>query len=84
MTDAQLYLAVGGPTLAALIGLLVNGALFLAINARLSSVDSRMNAIENRMTAFESKFDARFDMLLSKVVDIDNRLTRLEAQQERR
>jgi hypothetical protein len=40
----------------------------------------RMASIENRMTNLESKFDTRFALLLSKVVEIDNRLIRLEAQ----
>lgn len=75
MTDTQLYIAIGLPTLALLLGVMFNGALFLALNSRMSTLDSRM-------TSLESKFDVRFDMLLSKVVDIDNRLTRLEERLE--
>ena len=36
--------------------------------------------IESRLTNIEAKFDTRFDMLPSNVVDVDNRLTRIEAQ----
>ena|SRR6266404_2189947 len=50
------------------------------LNARISSVDSRMASLENRFTNLENKFDTRFELLLSKVVDVDNRLTRIEAQ----
>ncbi len=75
MTDVQLYLALGIPTVAVLVGMLINGMRFSALNGRIGS-------LENRMTLLESKFDMRFDMLISKVVGIDNRLTRLEARFE--
>lgn len=56
-----------------LIGILIN-------NARITDLNSRMTSMENRLTNLENKFDTRFDLLLSKVVEIDNRLTRIEAQ----
>jgi hypothetical protein len=56
-----------------LIGILVD-------NGRIGDLGSRMASIENRMTNLESKFDTWFDLLLSKVVEIDYRLVRLEAQ----
>ena len=56
-----------------LIGILIN-------NARVSDLNARMGSVETRLTNLEHKFDTRFDLLLSKVVEIDNRLTRLEAQ----
>jgi len=66
VTGAQLYLAISLPTLSVLSGILVNCSQFGALNARITNL--------------ENKFDTRFDLLLSKVIDIDNRLTRLEAQ----
>ena len=56
-----------------LIGILVN-------NGRLNDLNSRFTSIESRFTTREHKFDTRFDLLLSKVIDLDNRLTRIEAQ----
>ncbi len=57
------------------------------MNSRLGDMNSRMGSLENRMGLMESrlanldhKVDTRFDMLLGKVVEIDNRLTRMEAQ----
>jgi hypothetical protein len=35
---------------------------------------------ESRLASLEHKFDTRFALLLSKVIDLDNRLTRIEAQ----
>jgi len=69
--NVQLLLTAGMPTLAVLVGIFING---LAVQ----QLSARMTALENRILAFEAKFDARFDMLMSKIVDMDNRLTRLE------
>jgi flagellar capping protein FliD len=89
MTNAQLHLAIGMPTLAVLVGILVNVMQFSALNGRISSVETslnarmsgieaRMNALETRIQNLETKLDTRFDLLMSKVFEIDNRLTRLE------
>lgn len=56
-----------------LIGILLN-------NGRLSDLNSRFGSVESRLSSLENKFDTRFDLLLSKVIDLDNRLTRIEAQ----
>jgi hypothetical protein len=59
--------------LTVLIGILIN-------NGRFNDLNGRMTNLEGRLSALEAKFDTRFDLLLSKVVDLDNRLTRIEAQ----
>jgi hypothetical protein len=93
MTNAQLYLAIGMPTLAVLVGILINGLQFHAqigalsgrlaaesssLSARLTTVGTSLNArmasLETRMMNLETKFD----LLMGKVIDIDNRLTRFE------
>jgi len=77
MTNVQLYLAVGLPTLAVLVGILMNAVMLnwlsTSLNARMASLDNRMASLENRI-----------DMLTGKVVELDNRLTRLEERLERR
>jgi hypothetical protein len=93
MTETQLYLTVGMPTLAILVGILVNLVQFAALNGRLTALETRMDArisalearIDARMNALEARFDARmssleakFDILVGKVIEIDNRLTRVE------
>ena len=98
VTDTQLYLAIGVPTFAVLIGLLMNVIHHNAVNSRFnsmeSSVNSRINSLENsvnsRFNSVDSRFnsvDARFDRLEAKfdtltgvVVDLDNRVTRIEAK----
>lgn len=70
-----------------LIGLLYNNNRLADMSARIGDSNSRMAAIEgrmgvmdNRLANLDHKFDTRFDMLLGKVVEIDNRLTRMAAQ----
>ena len=64
MTDQSL--AIGIPSALALVGILVNVGYFVALNGRMSSL--------------ETKFDTKFDLLIGKVFEIDNRLTRVEEQ----
>jgi hypothetical protein len=71
MTDAQMYLAIGLPSVVALIGILINVGYFVAINSRMSGQD-------NRFTSLESKQDRHYEVILGKVEDIDVRLARLE------
>ena len=84
MTESQLYLAIGIPSFVALLGMLVNGGYFVAINGRMSGVENRITSleqrIETRIMSLEQKFDTRFDLLMGKVVEMDNRLTRVEEQ----
>ena len=76
------------PTMiAVLIGILLNNgrigdlhSRMGSFESRMASMDGRLASIENRLTHLESKFDTRFDLLLSKIVDLDNRFTRIEAQ----
>ena len=87
MTDIQFYLTIGMPTLAVLIGMLVNGGMINTLSARMSSIESRMSSTDSRMSSLEirfqsleNKFDTRFDLLMGKVFEIANRLTRVEEQ----
>jgi hypothetical protein len=69
VTDVQLYLAIGIPTIAVLIGILTNVIQWNAINARFNSLEGRFNNL-----------DVKFDTLTGKVIDVDNRVTRIEAK----
>lgn len=76
MTDVQLYLAIGIPTFAVLVGILTNVIHHNAVNARFNSVEARFNSIDDRF----NRLEVRFDTLLSKVIELDNRVTRIEAK----
>jgi hypothetical protein len=69
VTGVQLYLAIGIPTLAVLIGILTNVIQWNAMNARFNSLEARFNGL-----------DIKFDTLTGKVIDVDNRVTRIEAK----
>ncbi len=75
MSDQQLYLAIGLPTVVALIGILVNIGYFVTINGRIGALEMRF---DGRINGLESKLDTKFDLLVGKVIDLDNRLVRLE------
>ena len=74
-----------------LIGILLNNGRLGDLSGNIRSMDVRLTSMENkfdnrfasfdnRFASLEHKFDTRFDLLLSKVFDLDNRLTRIEAQ----
>jgi len=94
MNNVQFYLTIGIPTLAILIGILMNTLQYNSINARFnssdarfSSQDARFNSLETRIGSLATRLDARFnnlevkfDTLIGKVIDVDNRVTRIEAK----
>ncbi len=83
MTDLQLYLAIGIPTFAILVGMLMNTVHHSAVNARFNSVDARFNGVDARFDSVDARFnhlDVKFDTLTGKVIDVDNRVTRIEAK----
>jgi hypothetical protein len=71
MNEQQLYIAVGLPTIVALIGILVNIGYFVALNGRIGSLETRLDSRINSL-------EAKFDILVGKVVELDNRLVRME------
>ncbi|HUO33044.1 MAG TPA: hypothetical protein VMU80_27770, partial [Bryobacteraceae bacterium] len=51
MTETQLYLAIGIPTVALVLGMIGNGFLFNALSARMSSLEARVASLESRTEA---------------------------------
>jgi len=45
MTGAQLYLAMGLPSVVALTGILVNVACFVALNGRMSRIEDKLGIV---------------------------------------
>jgi hypothetical protein len=82
MTDQQLYLAIGVPAVIAIVGILVNVGYFVALYARVASLesrlDSRIDKVEQGIHTMEQKFDMKFDLLTGKVIELDNRIIRIE------
>lgn len=76
MTDQQLYLAVGVPSLLLAVGMIGNGFLYNALSARITS-------LENRMLSFESSVNQRLDIMIGKLGDLDTRVSVLEDRSKR-
>jgi hypothetical protein len=75
LTDQQLYLSIGIPGVIALAGILVNVGYFVALNGRMSSMEL---GLDGRINSLEAKIDMKFDLLTGKVIELDNRIIRLE------
>lgn len=67
---AQTVLTVGMPTLAVLVGILIN-------NSRLGDLRSYL---DSRLDAERRVNETNFKMILDKIEDVDARLSRLEAR----
>ena len=80
MTGLQLYLAIGIPTFAVLIGILTNVVHHSSTNASFNRVETRISNLETRVDARFNNLDVKFDTLTGKVIDVDNRVTRIEAK----
>jgi hypothetical protein len=85
VTDFQILtiaLASVPNVLAVLLGVLINNSRISDLRADMvafrTDVNGRLNNLEARLTNIDAKFDSRFDLLLGKLVEIDNRLTRVE------
>jgi hypothetical protein len=87
MTDTQLYLAIGIPTFALVLGMIGNGLLFNAVSGRMSGLESsltgRMSGLETRMLALESSMNTRFDLIMGRLADLGSRLSVLEDRSKR-
>ena len=67
MTNAQFYFGVSVP----LVGILVNVALIILMNSRLTQLEGRIGQLDTRV-------HQGHDLLIGKVGELDNRLARLE------
>ena len=82
VTDVQLYLAIGLPVFAFLVNIALGVIQTNSLQARITSVETSVNArfssLESNIHARFASLETRFETLTDKVVDIDNRLTRVE------
>jgi hypothetical protein len=87
MTDTRLYLAVGIPTIALVLGMILNGLLFNALSARMTTLENglsgRITGLEARMLALETSMNTRFDLIMGRLSDLGTRLGILEDRSKR-
>ena len=67
MSNIQLFLAIGIPTLAVVLGYVATLVQIGTINARIGDVTSRLSRLEDK-----------FDILMQKFYELDNRVSRVE------
>jgi hypothetical protein len=70
LTDAQLYLAIGLPSVVALIGILVNVGYFIALNGRMTALETRMNTIAEQTAVHK----ALLDIVLKKLDELEAKI----------
>jgi hypothetical protein len=78
LTDAQLYLAIGMPSVVALIGILVNVGYFVAMNARFTGMDGRFTGLDGRMTALETRLSTLAEQTATNKTLLDIVLKKLD------
>ncbi len=78
MTDAQLYIALGVPSLMALLSIGVNIALYLHLS---STMNTRFDGVDRKFDAVDRKFESierRLEMIQGDTHQMDIRITKLE------
>jgi hypothetical protein len=55
MTDAQLYLAIGLPSLVALVGILVNVGYFVTLNGRMTRVEDKIDTLTGKVLDVDTR-----------------------------
>ena len=84
MTDVQLYMSIGIPSFLVLVAMLVNVGYFVATNGRITSLETRLDTriaqLENRLDTRISGVETKLELLTGKVIEVANRLTRVEEQ----
>jgi hypothetical protein len=79
MTNIQLFLSIGIPTLAVLIGFLMNNARLNTIETRIGGVESNLGA---RISGVEASQGTRINSLesnlISRIIGVESRLTAIE------
>lgn len=55
MTDAQLYLAIGLPTVVALVGILVNIGYFIVLNGRMGRIEDKIDVLTGKVAEVDTE-----------------------------
>lgn len=55
MTDAQLYLAIGLPTVVALVGILVNIGYFVVLNGRMGRIEDKLDVLTGKVAEMDTE-----------------------------
>jgi len=67
MTNMQLYLAIGVPTLAVLVGILINALMFNAQGHRINDVGHRIDDMGHRISDLNNSLGSRIESLETRL-----------------
>ena len=67
MTNVQLYLSIGIPTLAVLVGILINMMMFNAQGHRINDMGRRIDDMGQRVSDLNTSLSARIDSLETRL-----------------
>jgi hypothetical protein len=84
MADAQLYLAIGVPFLAILISTTLSLMQISGIRDDMRGLHTEMQSLRTDTREIINTLGADLKLLTGKVIEIDNRLTRIEERLEHR
>ena len=72
MTDQQLYLAIGVPSVVALVGILVNIGYFVSLNGRITALETKVGTLVETV----AQHKVLLDIVLKKLDELEARLHR--------
>ena len=78
MTNTQLLLSIGIPSLLIVLSYLANDKRFSAVESRMDRLEGRVDA---RIDKLEAKIDQRFDNLTSHIISLHERVAVVESKQ---
>jgi hypothetical protein len=76
MTNLQLLLAIGIPTLAVIVSMIQNNGRFNAIEARIGSIEARIGGIDGRLISIEAdlrRFFQELGRLAGRIESLEQR-----------
>ena len=77
MTHEQLYPALGIPLLGVIVSVAFNIALYIHLSGQLTT---RLDKLDAKIDRLGESIMAKLDALTGKVIDLDNRVVRIETK----
>lgn len=78
IVDSQVITTIvstGGAVIVGIVGMWISTH---QLGKRMDDLVSRVGGVETRLAALEAKVDHRFDLLMEKFYELDNRVSRIE------
>jgi len=80
VSNTQLLIAIGLPMLALAFGLYLNDRRFEGISTRIGDINARIDDLRTDLGGRITRVETSIDNLTSKLVDLDNRVVKIETK----